>query len=363
MSSSLKILALEPYFDAGRRQVFTSMVTRSRHDWTLLTLPPRRVERRLAVASRWFAEQINRDALGPFDLLFVGEMLNLPDFRRCVPRLANVPAVIYFQENQTPPVHVESSDPLHFVNVNTAVAASELWFNSQWHLDDFLDRAEALVARQPEIGGRAPTSELRAKSQVVLPPTDLGRAYQAVANGPAVTRDPRTLLVDTRGIDTELLLECVRRLEASNEIFDLITVGPQRGIPDDLPRTVIHERDQTNQLRAAHAAGTYLSLRRGATFDEMLIPALSAGCWPVVPEVGIFPELIPTCVHDTCLHDGDPAGIVERILHGWHGVRPIGLEYEQEEILSSVDAVRACRIIDDMLEEVAAGRGIGMVHG
>ena len=86
-SPNLRILALEPYFDAGRRHVFMSMIGRSRHEWTLLTLPPRRVERRLAVASRWFAEQINRDVPGSFDVLFVGEMLNLPDLHRCVPRL------------------------------------------------------------------------------------------------------------------------------------------------------------------------------------------------------------------------------------------------------------------------------------
>jgi hypothetical protein len=126
---------------------------------------------------------------------------------------------------------------------------------------------------------------------------------------------------------------------------------------------VIHERDETNQLRAVHAAGTYLSLRHGATQDELLIPSLSVGCWPVVPQAGIFPELVPPCMHETSLHDGDPEAIVDLILHSWNGVRPIGFEYEQEEILSNVDAKRASKVIDEMLEEVAAGRGIGMVHG
>src|SRR5204862_2134695 len=146
----------------------------SRHRWTLLKLPPRRIERRLAAASAWFAEQLSRHWVGRVDLLFTSEALNLADLFQRVPTLARKPSIVYFHSNQLPDPWSYQSGRHDLVNLNTASAATEIWFNSRFHLNDFQKRAAALVERHPELAAHNPIPALVGKSQHVPPPLDLG---------------------------------------------------------------------------------------------------------------------------------------------------------------------------------------------
>lgn len=359
MSVPIEILALEPYHGGVRRQMLQAIMRLSRHHWTLLKLPARRVERRLAAASRWFAEHIVRDELDVrTQLLFTSETLNLSDLQRIVPKLAGKPSVVYFHDNQMPTPEQGSTGPLDMVNLNSAMAATECWFNSSYHEESFLEKAAALVSLHPEIAGRSPVAALRAKIQIVPPPAETGMLHDVLASGPQIFRDPRTLFVDVRGSDRELLVDVLRRLELRGEAFNVITVGPQRGIPDDIPRLVIHERDEAGQFRALHEAGIFIGLRHAATTDDLIVPALAAGCWPVVPEIGLYPELLPPALHLCCLHDGSVESIVNRILDAWYAERPVGFEFDQQEILSRFDASPAVRLIDERVEDLVIGRAM-----
>src|SRR5437588_7307741 len=129
MSSQLDILALEPFFGGIRRHMLEAIVRCSRHRWTVLKLPPRRIERRLSAAANWFAEQLSRHWVGRVDLVFTSEAMNLANLFHLVPALEGHPAVVYFHDNQLPDLSTFRDDPLDLVNLNTATAATELWFN------------------------------------------------------------------------------------------------------------------------------------------------------------------------------------------------------------------------------------------
>ena len=90
MSTQLDILALEPFFGGARKAMLETIMRHSRHRWTLLKLPPRRIERRLAVAAHWFSEQLSRHWKGRLDVLFTSEAMNLQDLFRFVPELASM---------------------------------------------------------------------------------------------------------------------------------------------------------------------------------------------------------------------------------------------------------------------------------
>src|SRR5689334_24827597 len=130
MARQLDILALEPFYDGGRRNMLETLIHYSRHRWTLLKLPPRRIERRLTAAAHWFAEQLSRHWVGRVDLLFCSEALNLSDLLRLMPALARKPSIVYFHSNQLPAANTKAETPLDIVNLNTAAAANEIWFNS-----------------------------------------------------------------------------------------------------------------------------------------------------------------------------------------------------------------------------------------
>src|SRR5688500_17223899 len=100
----LNILALEPFYGGARRAMLETLVRCSRHRWNVLTLPARRIERRLSAAANWFAEQLTRHWVGRVDLLFTSEALNLASLFQLMPALARKPSVVYFHENQLPDV-------------------------------------------------------------------------------------------------------------------------------------------------------------------------------------------------------------------------------------------------------------------
>src|SRR6476646_6927701 len=96
MPTQLDILVLEPFYGGERRVMLETVIRCSRHRWTLLKLPPRRIERRLAAAANWFSEQLSRHWVGHVDLLFTSEALNLADLYRLTPNLAGKPSLVYF---------------------------------------------------------------------------------------------------------------------------------------------------------------------------------------------------------------------------------------------------------------------------
>jgi len=120
MAKQLDILALEPFYGGGRRHMLETLIHYSRHRWTLLKLPPRRIERRLTAAAHWFAEQLTRHWVGRVDLLFTSEALNLADLYRLMPSLLKKPSVVYFHNNQLPAPTSTSDSPLDMANLNTA---------------------------------------------------------------------------------------------------------------------------------------------------------------------------------------------------------------------------------------------------
>src|SRR5690349_397381 len=130
-TKQLDILALEPFHGGVRRAMLDAISRCSRHRWGLLKLPPRRLERRQMVAATWFAEHLSRNGIGKVDLIFASEALNLADFLRLRPELAKRPSVVYFHETQLPdPAYELPESPTDLVNLNSAMAATEIWFNS-----------------------------------------------------------------------------------------------------------------------------------------------------------------------------------------------------------------------------------------
>src|SRR5258705_8696448 len=156
MSTQLDILALEPFFGGARKAMLETIMRHSRHRWTLLKLPPRRIERRLAAAAHWFSEQLSRHWKGRLDVLFTSEAMNLQDLFQFVPEMRKKPSVVYFHDNQLPPEGYRAELPHQLVNLGTANVATEIWFNSLYHLRTFLWRGDARVVDLLVASGRGP---------------------------------------------------------------------------------------------------------------------------------------------------------------------------------------------------------------
>jgi hypothetical protein len=356
MSSQLDILALEPFYGGMRRSMLESIIRCSRHRWTLLKLPPRRIERRLSAASVWFAELLARHWSGNVDVLFTSEALNLADLFRLNPELMRKPSVVYFHSNQLPAENAREG-PLDLVNLNTAMAASEIWFNSLYHMKTFLASASALVNRHVEIAGQNPVADIANKARLMQPPVDM-KLMNEISENETLYREKRRIFVETRDADLRLLNSVFTLLQRRGEPFHLDTVGPVEGLIADLDRTAISESDEAGQCRAILSAGIFLSAKYGAPFDHLAVRALATGCWPLCPQLGVYSELLPEAMHIPCLYDYSPDRLAGCMQDVWHLEHDQGYEYALSDILRRFDPIVACRAIDERLEELVIGRAI-----
>lgn len=331
----------------------------SRHRWTLLKLPPRRIERRLAAAAHWFSEQLQRHWSGRVDVLFTSEALNLADLTRLVPRLAKKPSVVYFHDNQLPdPKSDADGQPTDFVNINTVAAATEVWFNSLYHFRSFSSRAAALVNKQPDIATLNPLGALAGKSHVMPPSIDFSGVHQH-GQVPDRKAGVRTIFVETRDADIRLLNAALGVIKRRGEKFELITVGPVEGLDPDIKRRTLPEQDHHAHVDALFESGIFLSARPTATCDFHAVRALAAGCWPIFPKGGVYPEILPKSMHPTCLYEPTPDMMGSRLQDAWHTYRPDHYETDLQSILSRFEPMASCGAMDQRFEELAIGHSTG----
>jgi len=357
MFQPLDILAIEPYYGGPRKAMLDTLIKCSGHRWTLLKLPPRRIERRLVAAAHWFAEQLTLHWVSKVDMIFASEALNLADLYRLIPSFAGKPSVVYFHENQLPiPGTLEDitapAAPAILANLSTAAAAHELWFNSLYHQNLFLERARALLERDTQNFSRNPLTEIAHKCRVMHPPTDLGMT-QHVKTASSVQRDVKTMFVDTNGSDIQALNEALAILQQRREKFSLITTGPDYGISTQWPRESVAETDDYAIAAAMLKSGIFLSTRPEPTFDLRLVQALAAGCWPIVPLTGSYPELIPKMLNERCIYDCTAGGLAYTAQDFWELELPLGHAETIRGALKPFHSVIATKAMDERLMELA----------
>jgi hypothetical protein len=355
MSGQLDILALEPFYGGVRKTMMETIFRLSRHRWTLFKLPPRRIERRLTAAAHWFAEQLSRHWVGKVDVLFTSEAMNLADLIRLMPMLSKKPSVVYFHSNELPdPGQFDSTGPHELVNLSTAQAATEIWFNSDFHIQNFAYRAAGRVQLHPELTSRNPLPEMLSKSYLMPPPVDLAMVQQIAAAHP-IERQKRAIFVETRDADVEMINYALKTLQDRGEKFELLVVGPLDELRPEFPRTQISESDETAQIQAMLRAGVFLSARQWVPVDFYFVRAVAAGCWPILPPLGVYPEVIPQTLHECCLYEYNPESLASRIQDAWH---MYDFAEHSEKFMTAIhpyEAVTACKAMDDRLARLMGG--------
>ena len=93
----MKILFLEPFFGGSHQDFATGFSMHSRHDITLLTLPPVAWRWRMRTASLTFLQKIK--SLREYDRVFATDMMDVAQFK-ALAGPACPPVVLYFHENQ-----------------------------------------------------------------------------------------------------------------------------------------------------------------------------------------------------------------------------------------------------------------------
>ncbi len=284
-------------------------------------------------------------------MLFCSDALNLADLFRLCPDFAGLPSVAYFHCNQLPDLAHPSPDvELGLANLNTATVATELWFNSRHHLGSFGQGVDELIHQHEELQQRNFADEIAGKCRVMPPPINFAVLDELTV--PA-SRDPHLVFVDLHDANRELLNAGLKLLHATKLKIKLLTVGPVAGLTDVYPHQQIHDHDLLATLTALASAGTYLSAKIAAPFDETALLAVALGCRPVFPDSGFYPGFLPEDLHTSLLYDMTAESLAEHLRKAVF----LPARFTPDEPrgwIAPFDSLVACRRIDDRLSDLAA---------
>ena len=297
-------------------------------DW-LVASRPEITWRRLELPGRHFRWRIRGNPLSWLDelptetpdLLVASSMVDLATLRGLHPRLARVPAIYYFHENQfaypVSPQQVRSVEP-QMVQLYGALAAERLLFNSAFNRDSFLDGVDALLARMPDQVPGGVSRRLAAKAFVCPVPV--------CAVPPARDRDSRLVLWNHRweyDKQPERFAEAMLELAARGVEFRLALLGrrpartprPLALLRQALPGRIVADGrvDDEAYCRLLGRATVAISTAAHEFQGLAMLEAASAGARPLVPDALCYREQYPAAYRYPA---GDGAGLVDR-LAGW----------------------------------------------
>ncbi len=169
----MRVLVVEPYYGGSHKAFLDGWSKHSVHEFDLITFPAYKwkwrmrhsaVSAALAVKQKW-------DNGDRWDVVFASDMLGLAEFCGLVPpALAALPRVIYFHENQLlyPDSRKQERD-LHYAytNFTGALAASSVWFNTDWHRREFFLALHKFLERMPDYQHLSALEGLASSSKVI----------------------------------------------------------------------------------------------------------------------------------------------------------------------------------------------------
>lgn len=337
----MRILALEPFYGGSHRAFLDSWIERSKHDFTLLTLPATRWKWRMRHAGVTFADEVRRlvDEGERWEILFATDMLNLAEFKGLAPpAVATLPSILYFHENQlTYPVREEHERDYHFAmsNIVSALAADNVWFNSGWHQDTFIDAARAFLARMPDHRRSATAEEIAAKSQVYPPGIEpVGQATGPRRSGPLRVLWSARWEHDKGPGD---FFAAIERLDDAGVDFRLNVIG-QRFAPVpsafEQARSRFHHRidrwgfieSRPEYEEVLRDSDMIVSTANHEFFGIAVLEAISAGCYPILPDRLSYPELLSGYRGDVSehLYDGSVKSLVKKLVSAAHRLKESG---------------------------------------
>jgi glycosyltransferase involved in cell wall biosynthesis len=307
----VKILFLEPFFGGSHQDFATGFAAHSRHDITLLTLAPLYWRWRMRAASLHFLQQIKQ--VKDYDLVFATDMMDVAQFKA----LAGPdcpPLVLYFHENQMSyPLSARARQrkpdmDAGLININSALAADQIWFNSQFHLSAFLKEVRHLIKQMPAPRPKNRVDQIQKNARVVYPGCRFPSTPDTLASD---TQTPPLIIWNHRweyDKQPDLFFKVLVRLKKRGILFALAVLGEKY---DLYPAVFDQARERLAKEMVAFGYEPSRSvyeawLKKGRVvvstaiqenFGISVVEAVRFGCFPLLPCRLSYPELVPEKRH------------------------------------------------------------------
>ena len=326
----MHILALNPYHGGSHKAFIDGWINHSRHDWTLLTLPPHHWKWRMRHAAISFIEQISQINEHKWDAIVCTDMLNLAEFTGLAPvSIQKLPKMIYFHENQLlyPDQHSTERDYHYaFTNFISALSADEIWFNSDWHKNNFNNALKQWLIKMPDYQPKKAIEKLITKSKTHYPGIETD-CYQQTLQ--AKQTDALTILWAARWEDDknpECFFNAIELLIQKDVHFTLNILGSSS---IKTPPLFEHAKqklasyinnwgyieDRHDYIEILKTSDVVVSTAVHEFFGIAVLEAVSLGCIPVVPQRLAYPETLSKFQDKTlnCFYNGSAEQLAENL--------------------------------------------------
>lgn len=325
----MRILLLSAYDAASHVYWRKGLVAQfPKHDWQVLSLPPRYFSWRIRGNSlSWaFGEQETLEQ--SYDLIIATSMTDLSALKGMVPALAQVPTLVYFHENQF--AYPESgreygSVEPKILNIYTALTADYVLFNTHYNRDTFLQGCRKLLKKLPDQVPAGIVERLCDRSEVVpVPlPDEVFLSSEPEPGELQVVWNHRWEF--DKG--PELLMQAMAEIQRRQLPVKLHLVGQQfrhspavfDQIRQAFPQMIGHwgfVESVTAYRQLLQQSDAVLSTALHDFQGIAVLEGVAAGAMPVVPNRLAYPELFPA---DCCYDEGEQesANLVNKLEQLW----------------------------------------------
>ena len=310
----MRIALLESYFGGSHRAWAEGYQRFSRHQIDLITLPAQYWKWRMQGAAITFARRLDFQP----DLILASSMINLATFRALTyEKLGGIPIALYFHENQLS--YPQNRRQGHgwrygFINFVSALSADACYFNSDFHLRDFLAQLPRMLKHFGDYNELWTIDRIRAKSQVLSLGLDLRRFddFRSVRD----PDQPPLILWNHRweeDKDPAAFVESVLQLAREGYDFQLAITGASAGV---MPKAFVTAKrelgDRLIQMGYLESFADYARLLWRADmvvstawqefFGAAVCEAIYCGCLPILPDRLNYPNLLTDDLRGDCLY-------------------------------------------------------------
>lgn len=313
----MHIVILEPFFTGSHAKWAQGYADHSDHQIDLLTLPGRHWKWRMHGGAISLARQFMTKNWQP-DLIIATDMIDLTTFLALTrKKTANCRTVLYFHENQlTYPWSPEDRDPAlqrdrhyAFVNYTSALAADQVLFNSQYHMNAFISELPVFLKAFPDFQESDLIPSLQQKSSVLPLGLDL-RQFLPHKLTDATTSSAPLILWNHRweyDKNPEEFFSTLFQLADEGLHFQVAVLGERFAqsppifsqIQRRLGERLIHlgfAPSFADYARWLWRADILPVTSQHDFFGISVVEAIYCGCYPLLPRRQAYPEHLPADV-------------------------------------------------------------------
>ncbi|MCB9194944.1 MAG: DUF3524 domain-containing protein [Flavobacteriales bacterium] len=311
---SKKVLLIEAFYVGSHKKWVDSvkqLFINKGHDVKLLTLPGRHWKWRMYGAAEQLSKSLDQLQFVP-DVVIATDMLDLAAFLGMTRKwTAKSKIISYFHENQlTYPWSKDDGDielkrdrSYAYINYRTALVSDEVYFNSEYHLNSFINALPSFLKAFPDGVDQSSIFSIKERSSVLylgLDLKDLISANREVSEIPTILWNHRWEY-DKNPSD---FLKMLRKLKSNDLRFNLIICGENTSkYPKEFDTIKFEFKEEL--VHFGYAASRYdyegLLLRSDVLpvtnnqdfFGGSIVEAIAAGCIPILPNRLSYNEHIP----------------------------------------------------------------------